>query len=122
MSETDTLNPAALERLVKLGGDKFASDMVTLFLSYGGSKVAEARQVQQSGNLAGVADAVHPLKSSAGNVGATRVQALATSLEEAAKAGKADQVTAQMDELEQAFAEVKTLLESELTRIKARQQ
>ena len=74
MEETSALDPSALERLRQLGGDKFARDMIALFLSYGGQKVAEAVAARQGGNLAGVASAAHALKSSAGNVGAVQVQ------------------------------------------------
>ena len=34
-SETSAFNPAAIERLLKLGGEKFALDMIDLFFSYG---------------------------------------------------------------------------------------
>ena len=118
MNEPVTLDPAAIERLRKLGGDKFASDMIGLFFSYGGKKVSEAKQAQQAGDLAGVANAAHPMKSSAGNVGAARVQALAAQLEQAAKSGNSDAIAGLVGEFESAFAETRTLLETELARLK----
>lgn len=118
MGEQSPLNPAALERLRKLGGDKFLVDMINLFLSYGSTKVAEARRAHQAGNLVAVADAAHPIKSSAGNVGAERLQQAAMSLEQSAKEGRAADVAAQVDELETAYAQVKGLLETELARLK----
>ena len=111
MDETNALDPAALERLRKLGGDKFAGDMIDLFLSYGGKQVAEARTAWQAGNLAGVANAAHALKSSAGNVGAEQVRKLAAQTEQAAK-GASNEAAAAVTALEQAFAETKPLLEA----------
>ncbi len=112
MDETNALDPAALERLRKLGGDKFAGEMVDLFLSYGGKKVVEARAAWQAGNVAGVADAVHALKSSAGNVGAEQVRNLAAQAEQSANGALSDAVAADVAALEQAFAHVRPLLEA----------
>ena len=104
MNLSPNLDPAALERLRRLGGDKFVREMIGLFLDYVGKKVVEARRAQESGDLAGVQKAVHPVKSSAGNVGASQVQALAARLEMQAKQGESAAVAAGMTELEQAFA------------------
>jgi two-component system, sensor histidine kinase and response regulator len=112
MSES-AFNPAAIERLIKLGGQKFAADMMEMFSSYGGKKLAEARQAQLTGNLAALAASAHPLKSSAGNVGAVRVQDLAAQVEQAAEEQKADVAAARLTELEAAFAEARTFLEQE---------
>jgi HPt (histidine-containing phosphotransfer) domain-containing protein len=115
--EPNQFNPAAIERLIRLGGGKFAVEMMDLFSSYGGKKLAEARQARQSGNLTALADAAHPLKSSAGNVGAARVQELAAQVESAAREQKADLAGAQLDELERAFAEARTFLETEKSKL-----
>ena len=113
MSAPPDLDPAGIERLRRLGGSKFAGEMMRLFLSYGGDKVAEARAAQQDGDLTRVERAVHPIKSSAGNVGAVRVQQLATDTELRAKAGDADAVARLVGELEAAYQAVKGLLEAE---------
>lgn len=112
MDETNALDSAALERLRQLGGEKFAGDMIDLFLDYGGKKVAETGAARQAGNLAGVASAAHALKSSAGNVGAVRVQQRAAQAEQSAKAGLADAVAADVAALERAFAEIRPKLEA----------
>jgi HPt (histidine-containing phosphotransfer) domain-containing protein len=117
MNEPSPCNPAAIERLLKLGGAKFTLEMIDLFGSYGAKKLGEARQAQQSGNLKALAEATHPLKSSAGNVGAVRVQELAAQVELAAQEQKAELAGAQLDELESAFAEAKTFLELEKTKL-----
>jgi len=112
MNLSPNLDPAALERLRRLGGDKFVREMIGLFLDYVGKKVVEARRAQESGDLAGVQKAVHPVKSSAGNVGASQVQALAARLEMQAKQDEREAVAAGMVELEQAFAAVGIELEA----------
>ena len=111
MSESQNLDPAALERLQKLGGDAFVAKMIGLFVDYAGGKVATARKAQAEGNLTGVHDAVHPIKSSAGNVGACRVQELAQRIEQLASQGQGDALGALIAELEAAFAAVKVELE-----------
>jgi HPt (histidine-containing phosphotransfer) domain-containing protein len=107
MNASPQLDPAALERLNRLGGDKFVREMIELFLDYAARKLAEARQAQQAGDLKGVQKAVHPIKSSAGNVGAVRMQELATRLETEAESGLAEAVAPDLAELEQAFAVVR---------------
>jgi two-component system, sensor histidine kinase and response regulator len=117
MSEEKSFNPEAIQRLLKLGGPKFTLEMIELFGSYCGKKLADARQASDAGNLKALAESVHPLKSSAGNVGALRVQALAESVEMLAREGKLEPAGVKLAELEQAFAEVKTILETERARI-----
>ena len=118
MNESNAFDPAAIERLRKLGGDKFAGDMIDLFLSYVGGKIAEARQAQVMGNLAQVATATHAIKSSAGNVGALQVQALATQAEHSAKNAMKDAAAGEVAALERAFVEIRPLLETEKSKLK----
>jgi HPt (histidine-containing phosphotransfer) domain-containing protein len=111
MGESQNLDPTALQRLERLGGRAFVGQMITLFLDYGGQKLLEARAAADAGNLAAVEKAVHPLKSSAGNVGASRVQELAAWVEELAQQGQGALLATPLAELEQAFAAVKPELE-----------
>lgn len=104
MNPPAALDPAALDRLRKLGGDKFAADMIALFLDYVGQKIAEARAAQAAGDLAAVRKAAHPIRSSAGNVGAVHVQEVATRLEIEARDGLAAAIATSLPELEQAYA------------------
>ena len=111
MSQLPNLDPAALQRLQRLGDNAFVCKMIDLFQEYSGQKVAEARAAQVAGNLTGVEKAVHPIKSSAGNVGARRIQELARQIEELARQGHVETLAASLTELEQAFALVKPELE-----------
>jgi len=116
MSASGDLDPAAIERLQRLGGGKFTGEMVRLFLSYGKQKLGEARAAQKVGDLIGVEKAVHPIKSSAGNVGAVRMQRLAAETEQHAKEQHADEVATLLDQLEAAYQTVVPMLESEVHR------
>ena len=111
MCEPPNLDPEALQRLQRLGGDAFVCKMIDLFLDYAGKRLAEARAAHTARDLPGVARAVHPLKSSAGNVGACQVQALAARIEELAGRGQGEALVTSLRELEQAFAAVKPELE-----------
>jgi HPt (histidine-containing phosphotransfer) domain-containing protein len=111
MSESQNLDPAALQRLQRLGDNAFVCKMIDLFLDYAGQKIVEARAAHCAGNLAGVEKAVHPIKSSAGNVGARRIQDLALKIEDLARQGCTESLAACITDLEQAFAVVKPELE-----------
>ena len=113
---TGTVQPveeAAMDRLRRLGGDQFVGQIIGLFLEYAQTKLAEAHQACQAEDCAGVAKAVHPIKSSAGNVGANRVQELAARLEEKANEQQPGELNRLLGELEAALAEVKPRLELE---------
>ena len=111
MSESPHLDPVALQRLQKLGGDAFAVKMIDLFVEYAGGKVAAARQAQMAGDMTALHDAVHPIKSSAGNIGARRVQELAVRIEQLARQAQREQLPGLVGELEAAYAGAKIALE-----------
>ena len=112
-SAVQPLEEAAMDRLRRLGGDQFAGQMIGMFLDYAQTKLADAQRSSQAGDCAGVAKAVHPLKSSAGNVGANRVQELAACVEETAGGQQFGEMNRLLGELEAALAEVKPRLELE---------
>lgn len=111
MNRISHLDPAAMERLQRLGGRAFVVKMIDLFASYGGEKLAAANSALQAGNLNGIADAVHPIKSSAGNIGAKRVQALAQQIEQLARQSQGEALPQLLDELDAAFVAAKNELE-----------
>lgn len=86
--------------------------MIDLFVEYGGSKIAEARAAQTAANIEGVERAVHSVKSSAGNVGARRVQQLAQEIETMTQQKPDEPLEGAIAELEQAFNDAKAELES----------
>lgn len=116
MNPVQRLDEAAMDRLRRLGGEQFAQEMIDLFLEYAPSQISEARRASLAGDCAAVAKAVHPIKSSAGNVGATRAQQIATRLEEAANGQQVAEVNRLLRELEATFADIKSGLEEEKKR------
>jgi HPt (histidine-containing phosphotransfer) domain-containing protein len=111
MNESPHLDPAVLQRLQRLGDRAFVCKMIDLFLEYCEKKLGDARFAQRSGNLEGVEKAVHPLKSSAGNVGATRIRELAEQAEAQAREGHGPTLENLLAALEAEFAQVKPELE-----------
>jgi CheY-like chemotaxis protein/HPt (histidine-containing phosphotransfer) domain-containing protein len=98
------VDPAALDHLSQLGGSQFVCEMIALFCEYTAKKLTEARTAHAAGNLEALQKAAHPVKSSAGNIGALQVQQLAERLEAAAKAGQVGMVGEELARLEAAFA------------------
>lgn len=64
----------AISRLRDFGGDKLLRGMIDLFVKYAPAKVADARAAFDSGDAAALRAALHGLKSSAGQLGASTVQ------------------------------------------------
>jgi HPt (histidine-containing phosphotransfer) domain-containing protein len=112
MNHPCQIDPAALERLRRLGGEEFIFKMADLFLSNGAQKIGEARRAFETANLAEVAKAVHSLKSSAGNIGALEVQDLAAKIERLAAQSQRDSLASLLQELELSFGRTKVDLES----------
>src|SRR5262245_22880040 len=107
------MDPAALERLRKLGGDALILRMFELFLGHAGSKVAEARARYDAGDLPAVERAAHSVKSSAGNLGAMRLFELAGTLERLAASGDLSEAARVVDEVERAFDCVKARIDEQ---------
>ena len=104
------LDDAALAKLLKLGGPKFAGNMVEIFLGYAPTKLAEAQAAEAKGDYAGIEDAMHPLKTSASHVGALAVRALAVEIEQQVHAGERARIPELLAELEEEMDAVKPLL------------
>ena len=111
MSDAGGLDVAAIARLRELGGEKFVGDMIGLFFQYAPQRLAAARAGAQAGDLQAVEKAVHALKSSAGQIGARRVEDLATQIEKLATDKQADALRLLLPQLEEAITQVKPLLE-----------
>jgi HPt (histidine-containing phosphotransfer) domain-containing protein len=96
------LDETVLERLRRLGGDALVERMIGLFIANARRRLEAAHAAMRSGALDEVGRAAHSLKSSAGNVGAIRLQHLAGALEGHADEGHAERASAclaQMDEV-----------------------
>ena len=94
-AETPVLDPAAVVRLQRLGGDKLLRQMIRLYLENCQERLAQIDAgLAEGGDLEETRRGAHSLKSSAANVGALRVSAAATELEEAAGGGDEDRCRA----------------------------
>lgn len=78
------LDPAALERLRRLGGDELTERMVGIFLRLGEDRLAAAREGLARSDPEMVERAAHSLRSSAGNVGARALVERAEAVERTA--------------------------------------
>ncbi len=110
MHPPPSFDEQALAKLLKIGGPKFAGNMVDLFLDYAPTKLAEALAAEAKGDYPSVEDAVHPLKISASHVGAQAVRALAVEIEQLARAEERARLPERLVALELAMSEVKPLL------------
>jgi HPt (histidine-containing phosphotransfer) domain-containing protein len=112
----DVLDPAALERLVRLGGQDFLIEMIQLFLENAPERLRAARRSVDDGDPDGVYLAAHSLKSTAGNLGARGMQEVAERLEERARDGDLETVAPLVQEAERAYEPLREKLEAELKR------
>ena len=71
----------ALKRLERFGGLKLRAELTTLFLQEAPTRLATARAAVAAGKVEAVRSMAHMLKSSAGQMGAVRVQYLCERLE-----------------------------------------
>jgi HPt (histidine-containing phosphotransfer) domain-containing protein len=113
MNGESCLDTAVIEKLMQIGGRDFVTQMIDLFLSYVPQKLMEARAAGQAGDLGGVQKAVHPIKSSAGHVGALLMRDLALRIEELARDQRGESIAGLLAELEAAYAQVKARLEQQ---------
>ncbi len=88
-----------LRRLHDLGGEVFVRQMIDLFVRTAPPRAGAVREGARAGDWRAVEHAAHSLKSSAGNVGADQVQALAERIEQLAAAGTTGEVAALAAEL-----------------------
>jgi HPt (histidine-containing phosphotransfer) domain-containing protein len=114
MPDAPPFEEAALEQLQKLGGDSFVHEMVRMFYGYSDEKLAAAREALTGGNLDGVEKAIHPLKTSAGHVGAAAMKEISQQIEQFSRNGEETTIPDLLTALEQAYSEVKPLLEAKL--------
>jgi HPt (histidine-containing phosphotransfer) domain-containing protein len=111
MNAAPCLDSATMDKLLAIGGKEFAIQMIDLFLEYVPQKLAEGRAAAQAGNWVGVQKAVHPIKSSAGNIGARPMRDLAEHIEQLAIDQRGETIREGFAKLEAAYAEVQTQLQ-----------
>jgi HPt (histidine-containing phosphotransfer) domain-containing protein len=91
VEELPVLDTAALQRIRGFGGDTLVQGMIELFVKNAPSRAAEAREALDCGDAAALRAALHGLKSSAGQLGATTVHHACIAGEELASRGELDE-------------------------------
>jgi HPt (histidine-containing phosphotransfer) domain-containing protein len=105
-SAPEVVSRAMLDELWALTPGSF-HEIVGVFLESAGGKVAALRRAMESGDHDSLRRAAHGLKGSSGNVGAVRLAALCSELEQAAGRPGAEGLVTQIEqELAQAHAEL----------------
>jgi HPt (histidine-containing phosphotransfer) domain-containing protein len=102
------LDPSAVTRLRRLGGERLLREMLELFLQLGPERLTAADAA--SGDVEAAERACHSLKSAAGNVGATTLQAAAAEAERAAGARDRAALAAATQNLRSTYAAAETEL------------
>ena len=119
MTDSQIIDPQALDRLREWGGDKLAGQMVRLFLKNSGTRMDQIRTGVDGGNLEEAERGAHSLKSSAANIGAELLRTLATRMESAALEGDADGAKGLLPELETSYSDAMKELERIESEMKA---
>jgi HPt (histidine-containing phosphotransfer) domain-containing protein len=114
MEELPLVDLAQMERLNDWGGPDLQKKMVDLFLSHAQERLDQIKEGISSGDRVKAETGAHTLKSSAGNVGAQRVQALAQNAEALAEAGSLEEVEALLPTLQEEFDAACTALKNVL--------
>lgn len=104
MTDSQIIDPQALDRLREWGGDKLAGQMVRLFLKNSGVRMDQIRTGVGNADLQEAERGAHSLKSSAANIGAEHLRTLATRMESAALDESVDDARTLLPELETAYA------------------
>ncbi|SRR6266513_1918539 len=82
------LDNSALDRLRGFGGEKLVGGMIELFVKNAPRKAADAREALDCGDAAALRAALHALKSSSGQLGASSVHKACVAGEELASRGE----------------------------------
>ena len=111
MNPAECLDPAALTRLQNLGGPAFVRQMIDLYLEYAPGRIAAAQAALAAGDLPALEQAVHPLRSGSGNLGARAVVELAQRIEHIAHHREPIPLAPLVEELAIAFTAARASLE-----------
>jgi PAS domain S-box-containing protein len=102
---------AMLNRL--LGDEELAGTIIEGFLMDIPRQIEALRAYLDAGDAAGAERQAHTIKGASSNVGGEDLQALASELEQAGKAGDLESIKTRMDELAASFAELKQTMKGD---------
>ena len=98
--DATVLDPEAIRKLLGFGGPQLVRGMVELFLANAPMKAAEAREALDCGDAGALLAALHGLKASAGQLGATTVHLACVAGEELASRGELEACAAHVARVE----------------------
>jgi HPt (histidine-containing phosphotransfer) domain-containing protein len=101
-------DPAAIARLVKVGGPDLARKMVLLFLENAPTRIAGASTAASTGNWPEVERAFHSMKSSAGYLGLVGLADHSARIEQLAALRKGDDVAPLLQEVSASLPAIQT--------------
>ncbi len=104
MNDLPLVDLAQMDRLKEWGGGGLQRKMIDLFLTHAELRLDQIRSGLSTGDPERAETGAHTLKSSAGNVGAQRVQMLAQKAEALAEAGDLAGLGALLPPLEEEFS------------------
>jgi HPt (histidine-containing phosphotransfer) domain-containing protein len=111
-----SLDPEALARLERFGGDKLLREMIALYLVNAPDRITAAEAALLAGDVVAAENALHSQKSSSAQLGALRLARICEAGEQLARAGRltgvADVVLAGRDELARVDAWLTATLEA----------
>ncbi|HEY7711485.1 MAG TPA: response regulator [Candidatus Entotheonella sp.] len=93
-------------------GDELVVELVELFVSNTPMMLTAMREALSQGDPDGLKQAAHTLRGSSSNLGAALLTSLCLALEAYGQAGETQEAVPLIDQLEQAFARVKLILET----------
>jgi HPt (histidine-containing phosphotransfer) domain-containing protein len=110
-SGAPVFHPPAIELLRRLGGDKLVRDVIDIFTRNAPPLLTAARAGAEAGDGDAVRRALHALKSSAGQLGAARMQQLCGEGEVLAGQGAGPELTRLVLGMDAEFAAARVHLE-----------
>ena len=105
MIDPPALDLEVVERLNSWGGRDLVSQLIDLFVENTPIRMEQVRSGLSTGEIQEVERACHSLKSSAANLGASRLHFLAAEMEEIAARGEADPLGPLAERLETTYSE-----------------
>jgi PAS domain S-box-containing protein len=118
-SEEDPLDRTVLEGLRELqkeGEPDILEELIGLFLADVPSQLVALREALEAGDAPFVERIAHTLKGSSGNMGATRMTAICSELEEVGASGDLSRAPELLEQLNEEFGRVGVALEAKIAR------
>ena len=110
------LDRAAIDGLLGLGGSELLSELAESFSGDTSSALAALREAAKAGDARSVERIAHSLKGGSGSMGAERMSAICSELQDVGASGDLPSVPGLLERLEEEFGRARAALEAELAR------